>query len=54
MVVEPQQYTLGRAHDAFGPDGELKDPKASQSVVGVVSALAALAGALRGAEARGR
>ena len=54
MVVVPQQFTLGRAHEAFGPDGELKDPKASQSVVGVVSALAALAGALRGAEARGR
>ncbi len=46
MIVVPQQYALGRAGDAFDADGALKDPKASQAVSGVLSAVARLASAL--------
>ncbi|MDY0331592.1 MAG: NAD(P)H-dependent oxidoreductase [Thiomonas sp.] len=47
MLVAPQQYALGRAHEAFDEQGELRDARAAQSVQGVLDALAALARALR-------
>lgn len=47
MLVVPQQFALGRAHEAFDDRGALKDPKAEQAVAGVVNALLRLAGALR-------
>ncbi len=46
MLVAPQQFALGRAHEAFDADGALKDARAAQSVHKVVAALAALATAL--------
>lgn len=47
MIVVPQQFALGRAHEAFDDAGGLKDPKAVQGVANVLRALARLAGALR-------
>lgn len=47
MVVVPQQFALGRANEAFDDAGALKDPKAQQTVDGVVRALARLARALK-------
>ncbi|WP_423460185.1 NADPH-dependent FMN reductase [Ottowia sp. VDI28] len=47
MIVVPQQFALGRAHEAFNPAGELADPRAAQSVEAALGALASLATALR-------
>ncbi len=47
MLVVPQQYALGRAHEAFDEAGALKDAKAQQAVVGVVNGLLRVAAALR-------
>lgn len=47
MLVVPQQFALGRAHEAFDEAGALKDTKAAQAVAGVLSALLRVAGALR-------
>jgi NAD(P)H-dependent FMN reductase len=47
MLVAPQQYALGRAHEAFDEEGDLRDARAAQSVQGVLDALTALALALR-------
>lgn len=49
MIVLPQQFALGRAHEAFDDAGELKDERAARSVEAVLSAVAALANALRAA-----
>ncbi|MBT9459333.1 MAG: NAD(P)H-dependent oxidoreductase [Burkholderiaceae bacterium] len=49
MIVVPQQFALGRAHEAFDEAGELKDARSVQSVKTVLTAVAALAGALRAA-----
>jgi NAD(P)H-dependent FMN reductase len=49
MIVVPQQYALGRAADAFDEAGGLKDPKAAQSVRGVLEALGEVAFALKAA-----
>ncbi len=46
MIVAPQQYALGKAHEAFSEDGSLREARAAQSVKGVVDALLALAKAL--------
>jgi len=51
MIVVPQQFALVRAHEAFDDQGALKDERATRSVAGVLSALGALATALRGAGA---
>ncbi|OYV35146.1 MAG: NADPH-dependent FMN reductase [Thiomonas sp. 20-64-5] len=47
MLVVPQQYALGRAHEAFDAQGELRDARAVQSVQGVLDSLSALARSLR-------
>lgn len=47
MIVLPQQFALGRAHEAFADDGTLKDGRQAAAVGGVVQALARLAAALR-------
>ena len=47
MIVVPQQFALGRAHEAFNPAGGLADPRAAQSVEAALGALASLAAALR-------
>ncbi|WP_079419764.1 NADPH-dependent FMN reductase [Thiomonas intermedia] len=47
MLVVPQQYALGRAHEAFDEQGALADVRAAQSVQGVLDALSNLARALR-------
>jgi chromate reductase, NAD(P)H dehydrogenase (quinone) len=49
MLVVPQQFALGRAHEAFDDSGALKDPKAAQAVGGVLKALLRVAAALRAA-----
>ena len=49
MLVVPQQFALGRAHEAFGDAGALKDAKTEQAVAGVVRSLLRIAGALRAA-----
>ncbi|MFT3721462.1 NADPH-dependent FMN reductase [Pseudorhodoferax sp.] len=46
MLVLPQQFALGRAHQAFDAQGALADPKAAQSVARVLDALARVASAL--------
>jgi len=46
MIVVPQQFALGRAHEAFDGQDALKEARAVQSVQGVVNALAGLARAL--------
>ena len=48
MLVVPQQYALGRAHEAFGADGALSDARAAQSVERVLQGVVRVAGALRG------
>ena len=47
MLVVPQQYALGRAHEAFGTDGGLADARAAQSVERVLQGVVRVAGALR-------
>jgi chromate reductase, NAD(P)H dehydrogenase (quinone) len=47
MLVVPQQFALGRAGDAFGAQGALKDERAQTSVSGVLAALGTLAAALQ-------
>lgn len=47
MLVAPQQFALGRAHEAFDAQGGLKEPRAAQAVQGVVQSLARLALRLR-------
>lgn len=47
MLVAPTQFALARAGEAFDANGALVDPKALQSVEGVVKALLRLAAALR-------
>jgi chromate reductase, NAD(P)H dehydrogenase (quinone) len=39
MLVVPQQQALGRANEAFAPDGALADPKAQAALEGVIAAL---------------
>lgn len=46
MLVVPQQYALGKAHEAFDADGALSDARAAQSVARVLDALARQARAL--------
>jgi chromate reductase len=53
MIVVPQQFALGRAHDAFDDQGALKDERARGTVSGVLSALSTVATALRAARASG-
>ena len=48
MLVVPQQYALGRAHEAFGADGALSDARANQSVERVLQGVVRVVGALRG------
>lgn len=43
----PEQFALGGAHEAFGPDGTLSDAKKAEGVRGVVASAARAAGALR-------
>lgn len=45
MLVVPQQFALGRAHEAFDAQGALSDARAAQSVARVLDALARLASA---------
>ena len=49
LLIVPQQYALGRAHEAINEAGALKDAKAEQAVDGVVKALLRVAAALRSA-----
>ncbi len=46
MIVVPQQFALGRAHEAFDEQGGLKDARAQQSVESVLRPLAHLMGSL--------
>lgn len=39
MLVVPQQQAVGRAHEAFGADGTLADPKAAATLAGVIAGL---------------
>jgi NAD(P)H-dependent FMN reductase len=49
MIVVPQQFALGRAHEAFDEAGALKDAGAAKAVDGVVQAVVALTQALKAA-----
>ncbi len=42
MLVQPQQFALGRADQAFDAQGQLQDARAQKAVDGVLQALAAL------------
>lgn len=44
MLVVPQQQAVGRAHEAFAPDGTLADAKAAATLGGVIAALQRVAG----------
>nr|WP_088280443.1 hypothetical protein [Ideonella sp. A 288] len=50
MVVVPQQFALGKAHEAFDEAGALRDTRAAQSVGQAVTALTAMATALKTAK----
>jgi len=47
MLVVPQQFALGKAHEAFDETGGLKDARAAQSVEGVLTSLSRLALAMK-------
>lgn len=47
--VVPEQFALGRAHEAFDDAGALKDERNAKSALGVAAALARTARALHGA-----
>ncbi|MES2958232.1 MAG: NAD(P)H-dependent oxidoreductase [Pseudomonadota bacterium] len=47
MLVQPQQFALVRASEAFDEAGALKDARAAHAVTTVLQALLKLAGALR-------
>lgn len=47
VTVLPKQFALSRAHEAFNPDGTLKDPKAREAVEGIGAAVAATIAKLR-------
>lgn len=47
MLVVPQQFALGKAHEAFDEAGALKDPKSVHVVDGVLAALTKLANAVK-------
>lgn len=49
MIVVPQQFALGRAGEAFDETGALKEPKSQQMVESVLTAVGALASALKAA-----
>jgi len=53
MIVVPQQFALSRANEAFDAQGALQDERARSTVAGVLSALGALATALRAARTPG-
>jgi len=46
MVVVPQQFALGRAHEAFDEAGELKEARSAQAADAVLDAWARMARAL--------
>lgn len=48
MIVVPQQFALGRAHEAFDASGALLDPGAVRSVDTVLRAVLTVASALKG------
>ena len=48
MVVVPQEFALGVAHEAFDDHGDLKDERAAGLAKGVGSSALAMARALRG------
>ena len=50
MLVVPQQFALGKAHEAFDEAGALKDAKAALAVDGVLGAVTKLAQALKAAK----
>lgn len=52
MIVLPQQFALGRAHEAFDEQGALREARAAQSVQGVLDALLKLTHALKPSELR--
>lgn len=47
--VIPQQFALSRAHDAFNPDGSLKDEAQAKTVDNIAAALVRTAAALKSA-----
>ena len=49
MLVVPQQFALGQAHNAFDDSGALKEPKQQQIVTGVVTQLLKVAAGQRSA-----
>jgi NAD(P)H-dependent FMN reductase len=49
MIVVPQQFALGRAHEAFDEAGALKDAGAVKGVDGTLQALVGLSVAMRNA-----
>jgi NAD(P)H-dependent FMN reductase len=47
MLVVPQQQAVGKAHEAFAPDGSLADAKLAASVAAVLQSVMKLASAAR-------
>jgi NAD(P)H-dependent FMN reductase len=47
MIVVPQQFALGKAHEAFDSAGTLKDSRAAAAVDGVLTAVSRLAQGLK-------
>lgn len=47
VIVLPEQFALARAHEAFNPDGTLKDPKARETVERIGETVAQVARRLR-------
>jgi NAD(P)H-dependent FMN reductase len=47
MVVSPEQFALAKAHEAFTPEGVLRDERAAKAAAAVGAAAAALARRLK-------
>jgi chromate reductase, NAD(P)H dehydrogenase (quinone) len=48
VLVLPEQVTVPKAHEAFGPDGKLKDPKQQASIEALGHGLAGVLAKLKG------
>lgn len=48
VLVLPQQYALAKSHEAFNPDGTVKDAKTRETIEGIGAALARMIAKLNG------
>jgi chromate reductase len=44
VLVLPDQFAIGKAHEAFTPDGQLKDPAQKETVARIAAPLVEVVG----------